>query len=308
MYNVELYINRCLMSCVNQGLSYSEYEIIVINDGSIDNSLKIAEELACKFSNIKIYSQSNSGLSVARNVGLQKAIGKYVWFVDSDDWIEDNCLNGIVHCLKTDKPDILQLQYRKYYDDVNLNKDFYFKIDGVKGGEELMQNGGIPIPAPFAIYNKSFLDNNMLNFYPSIFHEDCEFKPKVLFWAKRCTSYDIVVYNYYQRTGGSITTSANSKHAFDYLTVAISIHNFYKNVARDSCASYFHNYISMIINNALSTMVNSEREFSKALYKQKYLFNHLLKSSKLKYRVEGLLFTIFPHYTATIYKFLKLIG
>lgn len=305
MYNVELYVEKCLLSCMRQDVPHCDYEIIVVNDGSTDNSLEIAENVASQFDNIKIYSQSNSGLSVARNTGLEHAHGKYVWFVDSDDWIENNCLKEIVRCLCTNGLDILQLQYRECYDNVKLNKDFYCKVEGVRNGKELMSNGGLPIPAPFAIYRKSLLDENKLNFYPGIFHEDCEFKPKVLFFADRCTSLDIVVYNYYQRTGGSITSTVNSKHAFDYLRVAISIHNFYFNIARGECAFYFHNYISMIINNALYTVANKEKEFSHELYKHRYLFKHLLKSKKIKYKVEGVLFTMFPNNTVLIYKLLK---
>ena len=308
VYNVELYIAKCLASCIAQNISVADYEIVVINDGSIDISLKIAEEFACKVDNIKIYSQPNSGLSVARNVGLQQAKGEYIWFVDSDDWIENNCLEDIVNCLDIYKPEILQLQYRECYDDVKLNKDFYCKIDGVKSGKDLMLNGGLPVPAPFAIYRRSFLIEKKINFYSGILHEDCEFKPKVLFWAERCTSYDNVVYNYYQRPCGSITSSVNPKHAFDYLKVAISIHDFYFNIAQKECAYYFHNYISMIINNALSTVADKEKEFTQELCKHRYLYEHLLKSTKLKYKIEGVLFTLFSNYTVNIYKLLKNIG
>lgn len=305
MYNVELYIIKCLESCINQNISISDYEIIVINDGSIDNSLSISEKIASRYNNIKIYSQRNGGLSLARNYGLQYAKGDYIWFVDSDDWIVDNCLKDIVSCLVCSKPDILQLQYRKYYDDVNLNNEFYCTIDGIKDGKEVIKQGGLPIPAPFAIYKKSFLYEHQLCFYPRILHEDCEFKPKAVYLAKRCASFDSVVYNYYQRSSGSITSTINPKHAFDYLTVAKSIHDFYISRVNSNCDSYFNNYISMIINNALSSVADKGNEFSQELKRHKYLFDHLLKSTKIKYKIEGVLFYIFPKYTVSIYKLLK---
>ncbi|MFK1669245.1 glycosyltransferase family 2 protein [Bacteroides fragilis] len=94
VYNVELYIERCLLSCLNQDLSISQYEIILIDDGSPDSSIdKISKWLDRK--NITLLTQPNSGLSVARNNGLLHAKGKYVWFVDSDDWILENCLQEI---------------------------------------------------------------------------------------------------------------------------------------------------------------------------------------------------------------------
>lgn len=305
VFNVELYIEKCLFSCLKQDIPLSGYEIIVINDGSPDNSLQIAERIAAQAKNMRVISQPNGGLSIARNKGLFLAKGKYVWFVDSDDWIENNCLKEIVACLDATNPDILQLQYRNYYDDEKLNKDFYCIIKGVVNGRQQISNGGLPIPAQFAIYKKSFLIKHKLEFYPGIFHEDCEFKPRVLYLAERCSSYDKVVYNYYQRTNGSITSVVNSKRAFDCLKVAFSIHEFYCNVAKGECASFFHNHISLMINNALSVVGDKGEEFSVELCKHKYLFGHLRKSTVLKYNIEGLIFTLFPRKSVCIYKLLK---
>ena len=96
MYNVELYIEKCLLSCLNQDLPASDYEIIVVNDGSPDSSLAIAERIASLYDNLTIVSQKNAGLSAARNKALSLAKGKYVWFVDSDDRIQENCLRYIL--------------------------------------------------------------------------------------------------------------------------------------------------------------------------------------------------------------------
>ncbi len=303
LYNVEKYIEKCLYSCIQQDIG--DYEIIVVNDGSSDNSLQIAEQIAEKVNNIQIVSQLNGGLSLARNKGLSIAKGEYVWFIDSDDWIENNCLKDIVVCLEKKNPDILQLQYRKCYDDKILNKDFFCKIKGVINGKQQIANGGLPIPAQFAIYKKAFLFENNLKFYPGIFHEDSEFKPRVLFLAKRCASYDKVVYNYYQRTNGSITSVINPKRAFDCLKVSLLIHNFYCRIAKGECASFFHNHISLMINNAFSLVGENEKEFSCELYKQRHLLEHLRKSTKLKYRIEGVLFFLFPKHSVKLYKLLK---
>lgn len=305
MYNVERYIGKCLQSCLNQDISPTDYEIIVVNDGSPDNSILIAEDFANKNSNIYIINQENQGLSIARNKGLSLAKGEYVWFVDSDDWIEMNCLSGITKCLKNTFPDLLQLQYRLVYDDDSLNKDFYCKIDGVKSGIQQMLVGGVPHPAPFTIYRRDFLLSNSLNFYPKIYHEDSEFKPRVLYFAKRCVSYDKVVYNYYQRFTGNITSMSDSKRAFDYFKVALLIETFYNQIAKGDCDLYFHNQISMMINNALSLVGNKGKDFSLELYNHRQMFVHLRKSSIMKYKIEGALFTLFPYKTVTIYRLLK---
>lgn len=305
VYNVEMYLEKCLKSCLNQDLSRTEYEIIVVNDGSSDNCLQIAEKIAAEKINVIVLSQQNGGLSIARNTGLKHAIGEYVWFVDSDDWIEENCLGEIIERLKDTQPDFLQLQYRLAYDDETLNKNCYCKINGVVDGKQQIANGGVPIPAQFVIYNRNFLIKNELTFYPGIFHEDCEFKPRALFLAKRCASHDKVVYNYYQRTVGSITTLPNPKRAFDCLKVALSIDEFYNKVARGDCMSFFHNHISLMINNALSIIGNQNREFERELYTYRRLFVHLRKSTIMKYRIEGWLFTLFSYHPVKIYTFLS---
>ena len=85
VYNVEKFITRCLHSCVSQNLSINEFEIVVVNDGTRDNSMKFVSQFAEEYSNISIINQENKGLSAARNRGLSVAKGDYVWFVDSDE-------------------------------------------------------------------------------------------------------------------------------------------------------------------------------------------------------------------------------
>ena len=86
VYNVENYIEKCLNSIVNQ--TYNNLEIIIIDDGSTDNSIAIAEKIAENDKRIRIISQVNQGVSSARNLGLDNASGEYILFIDSDDWLD----------------------------------------------------------------------------------------------------------------------------------------------------------------------------------------------------------------------------
>ena len=86
VYGVEKYISQCLESVINQ--TYKNLEIIVVNDGTKDRSAEIAKEYAAKDSRIKVYDFKNGGLSVARNRGLEIAIGDYISYIDSDDWLD----------------------------------------------------------------------------------------------------------------------------------------------------------------------------------------------------------------------------
>ena len=105
MYKVEAFIEKCLNSCLNQDISKEEYEIVCVNDGSPDKSAEIAEHIAKSNANIRVINRPNGGLSAARNTGIDNAKGEYIFFVDSDDWIADNCLGKITSILKEEKPD-----------------------------------------------------------------------------------------------------------------------------------------------------------------------------------------------------------
>lgn len=104
IYNVEKYLARCLDSVINQ--SYSNLEIILINDGTPDNSVEIAEFYAQKDQRISIYHQKNAGLSEARNTGMRYATGEYIAFLDSDDWLEPDAYEHLVAILEENDADI----------------------------------------------------------------------------------------------------------------------------------------------------------------------------------------------------------
>jgi glycosyltransferase involved in cell wall biosynthesis len=89
-YNVEKFIGRCLNSIYSQSVDENRYEVIVVDDGSTDNTLNILKKLTERHKNLRVFSQENQGVSIARNRGLEMAVGKYVWFVDADDYIMPN--------------------------------------------------------------------------------------------------------------------------------------------------------------------------------------------------------------------------
>ena len=220
VYKVEQYIRKCLDSCLNQNVNHERYEIIAVNDGSPDNCEKILNIYQKKYKNIIVISQKNQGLSVARNTGLREAKGEYIWFIDSDDSIVENCLNDILKAL-SDRPDILNINYQKVFEDTRtpILVESKFINTGIL-------TGGLDTPAQFGIYNRRFLNFNNLEFYPGIYHEDIEFKPRVTYLARRISFHSPIVYNYLQRTNGSITSSFKLKNAMDILLVERRLHDF----------------------------------------------------------------------------------
>lgn len=296
VYNVEEFVEKCILSCICQ-IHSSEIEIIVINDGSTDGSREIIERISKKHSTITLINQSNQGLSVARNVGLTIAKGEYVWFIDSDDWIESNCLSRICALLK-DQLDILQLQYRYVYADNSLNHDANLTIiDGIKSGRDIILDGGLPAPAQFCVYRRQFLLENKLFFTPGIYHEDSEFKPRVTYLAHRIASDSEVSYNYLQRTSGSITSKFRLKNGMDILYIVNSLIDFANNQIPDKvCRKAFYNHVGLDMN----TLLFGYRQLSRAdkallkkeLFKQKRVFKAMIDCGNFKYRLEGLAFEL----------------
>ncbi len=137
VYNSEKYLARCLGSIVNQD---GKFEIIAINDGSTDKSLKILQEYAKKYSNIKIVNQSNQGVSASRNKGIDEANGKYIIFVDSDDWLEEDAFERIERTLKNDSPDILLTAYYDVYD-----REWVKNIKGEEFAKQEQKEAKFPI-------------------------------------------------------------------------------------------------------------------------------------------------------------------
>src|SRR5690554_5746847 len=105
IYNIEDYLPTCINSILNQ--EFDDYELLLINDGSTDNSGKICDQYALKDNKIRVYHQKNAGVSAARNLGLEKATGEWICFVDRDDSIEQNSLSKMISKLHTNELDLL---------------------------------------------------------------------------------------------------------------------------------------------------------------------------------------------------------
>jgi len=109
VYNTEKHLSACLDNILLQ--TFSNFEILCINDGSTDNSLKILEEYTKKDKRIKIINQKNQGVSSARNIGIEKAIGEYILFVDSDDYLHKNACQELYRYIQTNSCDVIQFQH-----------------------------------------------------------------------------------------------------------------------------------------------------------------------------------------------------
>ncbi|MFH4969061.1 glycosyltransferase [Gaetbulibacter sp. M240] len=212
VFNVSQYVEKCIRSCFNQNIPLSSFEVIIVNDGSTDNSLAICENLKKEFKSLKIISQDNKGLSGARNTGLKNATGKYVWFVDSDDWIEENCLKLLFEQIKLHDIDLFWIGHEVIVNGVPKREYIPDSIKNLITGEELFIKhlNNLFYIWKF-IYKRDFLIKNKLWFYEGILFEDLEFTPRVLIEANKCQIIPKSFYNYLIRSG-SIASINNIKN------------------------------------------------------------------------------------------------
>ena len=311
VYNVEKYVERCLLSCVRQDLSINEYEIVVVNDGSKDNSLEIVKEISSKYKNIKIFSQENGGLSIARNVGVQNACGDYIMFLDSDDWIADNCLKKIVAICEKNDLDMLSFCAADVIGCDTPVRRFSHESFCVYEGKQRLKKGYMPICAPFSVYKRNFLIANRLSFYPSIFHEDNEFKPRAFYCASKVMDINDIVYYVYHNPD-SITRTINPQKAFDLIKVCDSLHDFCMNVEETMYQVGFFYNIGLSLNCALhqTKYMNKfeKKRFNNCISEKKHLFSDLKKSHIWKYKLEGILFSVFPKWSLKIFWIMQILN
>lgn len=230
VYNVEKTIERCVNSLLNQNLDRNEYEVILVDDGSTDNSLSVIQEHYGFEQNLKVFSKPNGGLSSARNYALAHAEGKYIMHVDSDDFLESNVIGDLVGIAEKDNIDLLFFYGKKIPKNrlINVQK---FNLFEIYTGEYILLNGMRVSSVWCNLYSHSFLKKVGIQFYDRISHQDVEYNYRLYPFAERVMFTDIVAYNY-DVAGESISRTRNpkkiEKNYLDNLVVAHNIKEFAK--------------------------------------------------------------------------------
>ena len=306
VYNKESYLRRALESILSQkNVAKGDYEVLVVNDGSTDGSPAIIEEYAKRDARIRVLTQQNQGLSIARNNGVRAAAGDYVWFVDADDSISPESVASITAAI-VQSPDIIPI-YARNDGSANVRNAI---PPSVTSGRDILLSGKWRHCGPFYVYNRKFLIDNDLFYYPGIYHEDSELTPKLLYYASSAKVVDKVLYTVYADPD-SITRLPKIKRAYDNLFVASRIKQFCEeNLKEDEeLAKVFYGSTASMVNNAFKVIVHFSRQeqkaFSQQLYHKKELLRSLYYAGQFKYRIEFILFAIFqPRYTV-IFKLLR---
>ena len=210
VYNVENYLQQCLDSIRNQG--YKNIEILVVNDGSTDNSGKIIADYVDLDTRIKVINQENGGLSVARNSGIKQATGDYIWFVDGDDWIAEGAIDKLVEKLQEKDYDLISFSYLEYQEEQKSysNPKNVQAIEAISGVDFIAQSNHFFTSACCFLYKSVFIHTYNIKFKPNQIHEDDYFNLECFGRVGKICKLPIALYNYRIRAN-SLTTSISAE-------------------------------------------------------------------------------------------------
>ncbi|WP_340077579.1 glycosyltransferase [Leptobacterium sp. I13] len=199
VYNMEKYLGICLDSLINQNMPEKEYEVIIVNDGSKDNSLALATTYAQKHTNIVIHDKENNGVGAARNSGLDLAKGEYVYFVDPDDYLAENSLQPLIRIAKKHQLDILTFDVKNVSaSDNGQNKPEYFsdKKPNIMSGVSYIANYKYKSEIWWYIIKRDFLLQTGYRFIEGRWMEDAILTAQLFLKAKRMAHVFIDVYRH----------------------------------------------------------------------------------------------------------------
>ncbi|SEM43846.1 Glycosyltransferase involved in cell wall bisynthesis [Chryseobacterium taichungense] len=256
IYNIEKYVSKCLDSILNQ--DFIDYEIILIDDGSTDNSLSLCKEYEIKHPNIQLFSQENQGVSVARNNGISKSNGQWLCFIDGDDFIEKESLSNIFNQVNDFELDCIIAKSYINNGNKRLNEKYKFNSSFLKktftGNELAFQKQYLRGSVCGAFFKRSFIIQNNIQFPIGLINgEDTIFFTKCMLYFKKVIFFDEIFYFIYERHG-----SASRKWDQDKILLMINnikyINNYKKlkqlNKSEISLLDYaIYRIISSIFNN-----------------------------------------------------------
>lgn len=300
IYNVEDYLEQCVESILNQ--TYTNLEIILVNDGSTDSSGEICDRYKNIDKRIKVIHKENGGLSDARNYGIEASTGDYIAFLDSDDWADKNLYMTLYKNIKKNHADISICNFKKYYSDKDIEKQELNEVkcySNIEALERLYCNDAvIMVVAWNKLYKRKVIGD--LRFPVGKIHEDEYLTPMIIYNANKI-SYINNELIYYRQRENSITNKKFNIKRLDYLYALENRNRFFK----DNNLDKLHNngvekYIYSIINiffEVEKSNIENKKEVKKIL---KEKFKIIIKENNKQNKIE---FKIFI-YSSSLYKFI----
>lgn len=248
-YNAAKYLNRCIESVAKQDLPYGCYEVIVINDGSTDDTVAVLDLLCGRYSFLKYVTVANAGVSCARNRGIVESSGEYLLFLDADDSIFPNTLRAIYQEMSLNQLDMMLMNYlfiSAHGECLELPYHMGENSRKIVSGREFLLKDRFPPLLWIYAYRRLFLLENKLTMIP-IRHEDEEFIPRAVYKATRIKYYPILFYNYYQNPDSYMSQYSESD-LFQIVAAMGSLNRFGLSLSADvEVRRYFANHVAVII-------------------------------------------------------------
>lgn len=264
VYNVEQYIQKCIESLMDQ--TFGSFEVLIINDGSEDNSIKIAKNTFNGNRQFTVYKKENGGLSDARNFGIEKAQGLYLAFLDSDDYYDKYFLEKMYQKITSDNADIVVCDYQlvdeKYKYMQTKEVEIYQSLNGEKAFLNNIKAEGINSGVWNKLYKKTLFDD--IRYPVGIYYEDHATMYKLLLGSSKISFVSEVLFYYVQREG-SITNSIRKKNIDDRFLVLKGMkeyliqNNKYTHYKRD----YQIAYLQYVILSGAIQIVKHSRSYRK---------------------------------------------
>lgn len=292
LYKVENYIRESLESVLKQTLE--DIEIICVDDGSPDNSGNIVEEYTKKNDNIILLRKENGGQSSARNMALEIATGKYIYFLDSDDYIDSIMLEEVYNKAEKENLDLVFFNATPFFENDDIEKenigyiDFYNRKGdyssnclGQKMFSLMSQNGEFLGSPCLEIIRRSLIEENKLRFYNGIIHEDNLFTFQCIMLAKNVGYINKKYYYRRMHEESTMTKRKSMKNVEGYIVSCAEMLNFMQKCnVENEVMSYVSDYILQLYNNAYNIYRSLELEENVMLNKGDLYALHLFRTIK----------------------------
>lgn len=291
IYNVERWLSRCLSSIQDQ--TFNKYECLLINDGSTDESIKIAQKFEQDDSRFKIFNKKNGGLSDARNYGIVRAKGRYIVFIDSDDFVEKKYLELLINEIMKNKAQIAICGF--YITDEDGNKLSEVNPNEAKNivtGKDALhyvfkQNGYVNVVAWNKIYQKNLFDD--IKFEKGRFYED-EYINFLLFWkVNKICLLNKPLYNYVQRNGSIVNTKMTPQKIKDKNDMLVKRISFYQGKNQELYSYAIQAYKNWIISLNQENAKKIPFEYNTYLQRQFKKMVHLDNATSLALKIQDIL-------------------
>lgn len=263
LYKSAGYMDKCLATLLDQDLSENEYEIILVNDGSPDDSLQKAVRYVAEYPHIRVITyEANRGLAGARQAGTDAANGEYLCYVDPDDWIEARSFGPVLARMEREGLDMLRFNYRMVNEDGNiLQKPSDARIidysSEILGGPEFLQKRlGYGCFVWAYIYRTALIKGSGIRFRQGDYFDDTAWLPQIIQKAKRIDSCDTIRYNYFQRSD-SLVNTVSPESVIKKLDASLVVISRLKDQMKSADPISFRWYRSMCSKLALAILSSS---------------------------------------------------